>query len=193
MVGFTRRGRAWAALLVLALGSEGCVTGHLFEAALRREQPFSYDNAAIEGDRLTLEYTALVTNDAGKVLARRERRAAISLAALRRPDLPVEAFPVEHLPDDAPLAGRRLAIEARDKEGDLRSYLEVETAPDGRQVHFLLHDPEGGPYAPFYSNALTRTSTAPWVYPLLPLGAAVDLATFPILVAFFPIVLLAGD
>jgi len=169
------------------------VTGHLLDAALRREQPFSYDNAVIAGDRLTLGYTALVTNDAGKVLARRQRRAAISLAALRRTDLPVELVPVEHLADDAPLAGRRLAIEAGDPGGDLPSYLEVETASDGRQVHFLLHDPEGGPYAPFYSSALTRTSTAPWVYPLLPLGAAVDLAIFPILVTFFPVFLLVGD
>jgi len=176
----------------MTLGSEGCVTGHLLDVALRREQPFSYHSAAIDGDRLTLGYTALVTNDAGKVLARRERRAAIPLSALRRTDLPVESFPVEHLSDDAPLTGRQLAIET-DPERNLSSYLEVETAPDGRQKHFVLHDPAGGPYAPFYSNALTRTSTAAWVYPLLPLGAAVDLATFPILVTFFPVILLVGD
>lgn len=193
MVGFTRGGRAWAAFAVMMLGSEGCVTGHLLDAALRREQPFSYHSAAIDADRLTLGYTALITNDAGKALARKERRAAIPLPALRRTDLPVEAFPVEQLADDAPLAGRQLAIETRDPSGDPSSYLEVETAPDGRQKHFVLHDAAGGPYAPFYSNALTRTSTAPWVYPLLPLGAAVDLATFPILVTFFPVLLLVGD
>ena len=192
MIGFTRQRRVWGALLLLILGNAGCVTGHLFDAALRREQPFAYHDARIDGDRLTLAYTALVTNDLGKPLARQERRAAISLSALRRQDLPVESFPVEHLADDAPLTGRRVPIATQGGERIPSAYLEVEAAPDGREGHFVLHDP-GGPYAPFYSSALTRTSTAPWVYPLLPFGAAIDLATFPILVAFFPVFLLAGD
>jgi hypothetical protein len=191
MGGFTRR-RAWAALALLTLASEGCVTGHLFDAALRREQPLAYHDALVDGDRLMVGYTALVTNDAGRVVGRKERRAAISLTALRRNDLPVEAFPVEHLADDAPLTGRRLAIGAEDGEGGAPGYLGIETAPDGRQVRFVLRDSAGGPYAPFYSTALTQTSTAPWVYPLLPLGLAVDLATFPILVVFFPVMLLIG-
>ena len=193
MVGFTRHGRGCGALVLLLLGNLGCVTGHLFDAALRREQPFAYHDARIDGDRLTLVYTALVTNDAGKPLARRERRAAISLSALHRQDLLVESFPVEHLADDAPLTGRRVAIATQDGEGIDPPSLEVEAAPDGRQERFVLHDPVGGPYAPFYSSALTRTSTALWVYPLLPFGAAVDLATFPILLTFFPIFLSAGD
>jgi hypothetical protein len=193
MGGFTRRGKAWAALALVTLGNEGCVTGHLFDAALRREQPVSYHDALVDGDRLTLGYAALVTNDSGKGLARKERRAALSLTALRRHDLPVEAFPVEHLADDSPLTGRRLALATEDGRGGGPAYLEIETAPDGRETRFVLHDSDAGPYAPFYSVALTRTSTAPWVYPLLPLGAAVDLATFPILLVFFPVVLLIGD
>ena len=193
MAGSTRLRSACAALACLTLASEGCVTGHLFDAALRREQPDSYHDALVEGDRLTLSYTALVTSDSGKVLGRKERRAAISLSALRRYDLPLEAFPVEHLADDAPLTGRRLVILGQNAEGGALAYLEIKTAPDGRETSFVLHDPSGGPYAPFYSNALTRTSTAPWVYPLLPVGAAVDLATFPILLVFFPVMLLVGD
>lgn len=193
MGGFTRRTTAWAALTLVTLGNEGCVTGHLFDAALRREQPVSYHDALIDGDRLALGYTALVTKDSGKVLARRERRAALSLTALRRQDLPVEAFPVEYLADDSPLAGRRLALEGKDGTSGAPAYLEIETAPDGRETRFVLHDSDGGPYAPFYSSALTRTSTAPWVYPLLPFGAAVDLATFPILLFFFPVMLLIGE
>jgi hypothetical protein len=191
MGGFTRR-RAWAALAFLMLASEGCVTGHLFDAALRREQPLAYHDALVDGDRLTVGYTTLVTNDAGRIVGRKERRAAISLTALRRNDLPVEAFPVEHLADDAPLTGRRLAIGAEDREGGAPGYLGTEAGPNGREVRFVLHDSVGGPYAPFYSTALTQTSTAPWVYPLLPLGVAVDLATFPILVVFFPVMLLIG-
>jgi hypothetical protein len=193
MIGFTRHGRTWVALLLLVLGNAGCVTGHLFDAALRREQPFAYHDARIDGDRLTLAYTALVTNDSGRPLARRERRAAISVSALRRQDLPVESLPVEPLSDDAPLTGRRVPIATQGDEGIPRAFLELAVAPDGRPGYFVLHDPGRGPYAPFYSSALTRTSTAPWVYPLLPFGAAVDLVTFPILVTFFPIFLLAGD
>jgi hypothetical protein len=191
MGGFTRR-RTWVALAFLMLACEGCVTGHLFDAALRREQPLSYHDALVDGDRLTLGYTALVTNDAGREVGRKERRAAISLTALRRDDLPVEAFPVEHLADDAPLTGRRLAIGAGDGQGGSPGYLETEGSPDGREIRFVLHDSGGGPYVPFYSSALTQTSTTPWVYPLLPLGAAVDLATFPILLVFFPVMLLIG-
>ena len=192
-MGGSTRCRTWAAFALLMLASEGCVTGHLFDAALRREQPLSYHDALVDGDRLTLGYTALVTNDAGRVVARKERRVALSLTALHRQDLPVEAFPVEHLADDAPLTGRRLAIGAEDGEGGLPGYLETEAAPDGREISFVLHDSSSGPYAPFYSSALTRTSTAPWVYPLLPLGVVIDLATFPILLVFFPVMLLIGS
>jgi hypothetical protein len=192
MDGFTRRLGTRAALVLLLLGGEGCVTGHLFDAALRREQPLSYHDALLDQDRLALAYTALVTNDAGKVLGRRERRVALSLAELRRHDLAVEAFPVEPLADDAPLSGRRLALEPEAKAG-ASAYLEIERDPNGREVRFVLHDPGSGPYAPFYSTALTRTSTEPWVYPLLPLSAAVDLASFPVLVVFFPVMMLIGD
>jgi len=193
MDGFTRQLATGTTLVLLVLGGEGCVTGHLFDAALRREQPLSYHDALVDRDRLGLAYTALVANDAGKVLGRRERRVAISLAELRRHDLAVEAFPVEHLADDAPLPGRRLALESADKGDGASAYLEIEREPDGREVRFVLHDPASGPYAPFYSTALTRTSTEPWVYPLLPLSAAVDLATFPILLVCFPVMILIGD
>jgi len=191
-MGGCTRGWILAGLVWLAPGSEGCVTGHLFDAALRRERPLQYQEAVIDGDRLALGYTTLVTNDRGKVLARRERRAALSLDALRRQDLPVEAFPIEHLPDHALLTGRRLALTPRDMQGTAQAFLEIEVAPDGREPSFVLHD-AGGPYARFYSSALTQTSTQPWVYPLLPLGAAVDVATFPVLLAFFPVFLLIGD
>ncbi len=193
MAGFTKPAKAGAALLLLALGSAGCVTGHLFDAALRREQPLSYHDALIDGDRLVLEYTALVTNDSGKPLGRKERRAALSLTDLRRHDLPLEAFPVEHLADDSPLGGRRLPLATDGRAGGSLAYLAIEAAPDGRETSFVLHDSGGGPYAPFYSSALTRTSTAPWVYPLLPIGAVVDAATVPILLTFFPVILLIGD
>lgn len=67
------------------------------------------------------------------------------------------------------------------------------TVAGGRPLRFVLHEPRGGPYAPFYSGALTRTRTAAWVYPLLPLALAVDAATDPVLLFFAPAVMVLGD
>src|SRR5437867_3981242 len=92
-------------VLALGLGAQGCITGHLLDAARRIERPVAYRDAVISGDHLVLRYTALVTNDLGEPLTRRERRAAIALADLRRSP-PVEDFPVERLADGASLEGR---------------------------------------------------------------------------------------
>ncbi len=70
--------------LLLTLGAQGCLTGHLLDAARRREQPVAFRQAFVDVDRLLLAYTALVTDDLGEPLARRERRAALALADLRR-------------------------------------------------------------------------------------------------------------
>src|SRR6266852_3302951 len=175
--------------LLLTLGAQGCLTGHLLDAARRREQPVAFHQAFVDGDRLLLAYTALVTDDLGEPLARRERRAALALADLRRGDLAADAFPVARLADDAPLGGQPTALGAGGDRRDRSSpFLEIEEAPSGRPLRFVLHEPRGGPYAPFYSAALTRTRTSAWVYPLLPLALAIDAATDPVLLFFAPAV-----
>jgi len=180
--------------LLLTLGAQGCLTGHLLDAARRREQPVAFHQAFVDGDRLLLAYTALVTDDLGEPLARRERRAALALADLRRGDLAADAFPVARLADDAPLGGQPAALRAGgDGRGDRSSpFLEIEEGT-GRPLRFVLHEPRGGPYVPFYSAALTRTRTAAWVYPLLPFTLAVDAATDPVLLFFAPAVMVLGD
>ena len=40
---------------------------------------------------------------------------------------------------------------------------------------------------------LTRTWTAPWAYPILPLAIALDTAVFPLLTLMAPIVLVVGE
>src|SRR2546427_2511292 len=64
------------ALALLALGAQGCLTGHLLDAARRREQPVAYHDASIDGGRLLLGYSAVVSDDQGRHLERTERRAA---------------------------------------------------------------------------------------------------------------------
>jgi len=179
---------------LLALGIQGCLTGHLLDAARRREQPVAYREAFVDGDRLLLGYTALVTDDLGAPLAHRERRAALALADLRRGDRTVDAFLVVRLPDDAPLRGQPVALRAADAGGrDGSPFLAIERGAGDRPVLFVLHAPGDGPYQPFYSAALTRTRTAVWVYPLLPLSLAVDVATDPVLLFFAPAVMVLGD
>src|SRR5262245_46827364 len=81
-MGCCRRRRA-VALAVLVATLPGCVTGHLFDAARRRERPLAITAARLDGDRLLVRYTAQITDDAGEKLGTTEAAAAIPLAALR--------------------------------------------------------------------------------------------------------------
>ncbi len=176
-------------VVIAAVAMQGCVTGHMLDYAREIERPVAYREAALDGNRLLLAYDTIVINERGRRLARRERRAAVALADLER-DLPVDAFPVVRLPDDAPLTGQRVALDGRRSE---TAALEIETAPDGRQTSFVLHDARDGPRRTFQSAALSRTHVAPWIYPLLPLGLAVDAVSNPVLLFFAPAVMVIGD
>jgi hypothetical protein len=172
-----------------ALTLQGCVTGHMLDYAREIERPVVYREAALDGDRLLLAYDTVVIDERGRRLARRERRAAVALADLER-DIPVDAFPVERLPDDAALTGRRIALDG--PRGPTPA-LEIETGPDGRQTSFVLHEANDGPRRSFQSAALSRTHVAPWIYPLLPFGLVVDAIADPVLILFAPAVMVIGD
>jgi hypothetical protein len=182
-----------AALLAATALLPGCVTGHLVDAARRRERPVAVETAALDRDRLLLAYTALVTDDLGARLGRRERRAAVALADIRRGDTPVEDFPVERLPDAAPFGGRSLPLRAYpDGTGGQAPALLIERAADGRLLRLAVS--EGGNVSPpVAAGMLGRESTAPWVWPLLPIGLAVDAVVVPVLLFFAPAVILMGD
>ena len=187
--------RGGIALALLALGAQGCISGHLLDAARRRERPVAYHDASIDGGHLLLAYSALVTDDLGRHPERTERRVALALTDLRRGDLAVEAFPVARLAADAPLGGEPVALHpgTDGRSAGPPPFLEIDVGPEGQHVRFVLHDTRGVPYPPFYSAALTRTRTVPWVYPLLPLSLAVDAATNPVLLFFAPAVMVLGD
>jgi len=174
---------------LVAVAAQGCVTGHMLDYAREIERPVAYREAALDGDRLLLAYDTVVINERGHRLARRERRAAVALADLER-DLPVDDFPVVRLPDDAPLSGQRVALDGR---LGATPALEIETAPDGRQTSFVLHDANDGRRRTFQSAALSQQRVAPWVYPLLPLGVAIDAVSNPVLILLAPAVMVTGD
>lgn len=167
------------ALALVALFASGCMTGHLLDAGRRREEVVAYHDAFIVDDRLVLGYRARVSDDHGAPLGMRELWAAVALAVLRAPRVPpVDAFPVAWL-EGPPAAGAR-------------ARLEIDRA-DGRDTSFVLDDGAGTAYARFYSGALTRIHTAPWVYPLLPLAVVADAATNPVLLLFAPAVICVGE
>ena len=178
-------------LPVLAFAAQGCVTGHLLDAARRFERPIAYTEASLADDRLVVRYAAAVTDDDGQPLGRVARRAAIPLADLQRGEvMPIERFPVQHLPDRGPLPGRRLPVSPGD---GARPALRVENAADGRPYRLVLEQAAGVAPGMCYSAALTERRSALWVYPLLPLSLAFDAVTDPVLLFFAPAVIVFAD
>ena len=184
--------RLVAALALAVFSTQGCVTGHLFDAARRREQPLAIHEAGLLGDRLVLGYTALVTDELGHPLGREERRAAIPLAELRRGDLPPDAFAPEWLAPGGDGSGPPLALSS-DGAPPPPPFLEVTLRPDRTPLRLVLHEADGTVDPPLPANALTRASTAPWVYPLVPLSLPVDAVVDSAGLLFLPLWVAVGD
>jgi hypothetical protein len=82
-----------------------------------------------------------------------------------------------------PTAGATIVdytADVTDDDGDVIDSLERTTRLPGERNQVALRD-------------LTRTWTAPWVYPVLPLAIAADAVVFPLLTALAPIVIIVGD
>lgn len=179
-----------AAVGLLAAGLTGCVTGHLFDAARRREHPLEIMAAARDGDHVLVRYRAEVTGDMGAPHGIVERGAGLPLAVLRAPTTPnadavspiwVTPTRVAHatplpLARDVPLVGPALGV--------LRA--------DGRDAALVWHDGAAAG-APIPTSALTRLRTAPWVWPLVPAALAADAVVVPVLVLFSPSMLVTGE
>lgn len=78
----------------------GCFTGHLLDAARRREHPLAVHAAWVEGDRLVLAWGAELRTDLGAPLGGIARAGAVPLSALAG-DTPVAADALEVEPRDA--------------------------------------------------------------------------------------------
>lgn len=163
--------------LLVALTCSGCATGHLLDRARRWERPIAYEQAAVADGRLTVAYTAAVTNQFSRRLETRPRRAAVPLDQFARADLAVESVRVEPLPDDAPVAGTPMTLHLTPEAG---------TASD----RLLVLDDHR---AFLHPAVLTRRRIAPWVYPVLPLAFVYDAVAVPVLLVFAPLVIIPGD
>jgi len=187
-----------AALALLSAVLPGCVSGHLLDAARRRERPIAVTAAAVDGDRLVIRYTAEVQNDAGDRLGTAAGAAAIPLATLRATQSPAaDAVAPSWLSPSRSGIGVPVTIE-RDGHGGAGAtcagpVLEV-IAKDGRDTALVWRDPPGAPpYAPVPLAALTRSRTAPWAWPLMPPMLAVDAVLTPVLVILAPSVMVLGE
>jgi hypothetical protein len=181
------------AAVVLAAVASGCFSGHLLDAARRREHVLRVQEAYVGDDALVLRYAAVDANDAGRPVARREQWAAIPLADVRAAGRPVDTLDVTWL-DAASArrrAGRPVAI-VRTPDAGAPS-LEAVTS-DGRDVALILHEsPDAAPSPPLDTRAFTRIHVQPWVWPLLPFTFAVDSVGTPALLLFAPAVISLGD
>ncbi len=157
----------------------------------------SYETAALEGERVLVEYDADLVDASGRLLGTERRAAAIERRALgASPEIPVDSFPVEAIEAGAELGagGRPLRLVP---EG---AFAAIGEAPilelireDGRDRGFHLVTGDGRREGVFRSEALSRNRTAWWVYALVPFSAALDAALFPVQVVSVAPFFLAGD
>lgn len=177
--------RHFAIGALLLLATTGCWTGRLFEAGRVRESVLEVRSAALDGERLHLEYTAELVGLGSR--RRAPRAATLELAALRvRPEYPVDTFPLERVAPGG-FGGRELPLALVTPEApapppaDAGPTLLVELEEGGGRPRSVRLCPRAGApcLPPFRSAALYRDRTAWWVYPLLPLSGALDAALFP--------------
>jgi hypothetical protein len=171
------------ATVLLVVATTGCVTGHLFGAGRRWERARTFEAASLEGERLFVRYAVAITDDEGTPRGTGWRRAVVDLGSLR----------VESVVDRGPLAGRMVAVVPEHAPmGGPRPQLRVMHPRAGGPASLALYDRERT-HAPFPVNAFTETTTAAWVYPLVPLALGVDVTSVPVLLFFAPAVMVIGD
>lgn len=185
-----RRGR-WPALGLLATMLPGCVTGHLFAAARRRERPVTIMAAGVEPGHLVVAYTAEVTDDDGALLGTVARAAAVPWAAVTAPVSPAaDAVTVTWVEPTRVATDDVVAV---DRTGHSQGPAVYVATRDGVDDTLVWHDGAGSAHAPLPLNALTRQRTEPWVWPLVPVALLGDAVIMPVLVLLWPSTLVTGD
>lgn len=179
---------AVAAVLAAVLAS-GCFSGHLLDAARRREQVMTVQEAFLGDDVLVLRYATIERNDAGRPVGTGERWAAIPLAEVRAGDRPIDTLHVTWL--DAREARRRAPRPIATTRAPAGAPSVEAIVDDGRDAALVLHEPSGDA-PPLDTRALTRVRVRPWVWPLLPFTLAVDAVGTPALLIFAPLVIVPG-
>lgn len=177
-----------ALALAAALAASGCLSGHLLDAARRREVPAAVRAVSLDGDDLVVTVRTTTTTDLGRSVGRGLVRARVALGDLERPQ-PVDQLPVRFERPQGTLPGRPLLV------------LPVGAPPWPRPlVRLDQGDPpalrlrtEEREYAALHLDALTRTRYAPWAWALMPAALAVDAVVVPPLLLFAPAIIAVGD
>jgi hypothetical protein len=148
----------------------------LLEVARIDERVLVYEQAQLTGDRLRVAYRVSLYDRNGRERSVARRAAVLQLADLRaEPAFAVEALPVEPVRADAVSShGESVPIVPAAEAKPVSAPRLVVRSEGGRHTGFDLLSP-GAPRARLESGALHRSRYAYWVYPLLPMTAALDL------------------
>jgi hypothetical protein len=201
MVSFSSR---LAATALAALSAAGCWTGRLFEVGRLSESVATYHAVTLSGGSLRIDYTVERFGRLLLVPSRGRRTASVPLAALSaRPAYPVDAFPIQQqVRDTTREHGVPLRMVVGECPRTRGGEPEETTAPlvvaipteAGRGLGLCICSRAGGPCAGYLpSEALYRDGTAWWVYPLIPVAVAIDIAVVPLQLVSASPFFLVGD
>jgi hypothetical protein len=178
-----------AVALALALTSAGCLSGHLLDAARRREVPVALATVALDDGDLVLTMRTRTLTDLGHPVGRGMTRARVALATLASARSTDDLHVRFESADGPPSGGRPLLV--------LASPNAVAPAPLARLVptgpSALVLETRDATYPPLYLDGLTRCRYAPWVWAAMPLALAADAVVVPPLLLFAPAVVAVGD
>lgn len=174
--------------LALAVLASGCVSGHLLDAARRREVPAALVAVGLDADDLVVTVRTDTLTDLDRPVGRGLTRARVALADLAR-EPPIEELPVRFEPADTPPPGRPLLVLASD--AITAPYPIVRLSVD-ESVALSLRTSDAD-YPPLHLEALTRHRTAPWAWALMPAAVVADAVIVPPLLLLAPSIMVVGD
>jgi hypothetical protein len=183
-----RRGGCTAVALALGMLLSGCVSGHVLDAARRREVPAGVTAAALAGDDLVVVVDTTTVTDLDRPVGRGTTRARVALAALAS-GRPIDRFPVRFARVRAPLPQPPLPVVPAAAPSPPGRFARLSTEPPAALLVYGLSDEA----AVLWLDTLTRRRYRPWAWAVMPLAVAVDVAIVPPLLLLAPIVMVIGD
>lgn len=174
--------------LALVVGATGCFSGHLLDAARRRDLPAALVAVGLDGDDVVVTMRTRTVTDLDRPAGCGMTRARVRLDDLAR-NLPVEDLPVRFERAGPPHPGRPLLVLTSDA---VSAPVPVARLDEGPAPALTIETREAT-YPPLHLVALTRHRYEPWAWLLMPGALAVDAVTVPPLLFFAPAVIMVGD
>ncbi len=196
--------RALVLCALLPIALSGCWTGRLIELGRLHESVVTFDDAALDGEDLRVDYTVEVADVRDEFQAKKRRSAAVPIAALAiHPPVQVDEVPVRRLSAGS-RADREVPVDlvigqrsrARSQGTGLLvapMVLEIDREDDRHTGFRLCPNTAARCHGYLHSGTLYRDHIAWWVYPIAPLTVLVDLALIPIQLVTLPPMLFAAD